>query len=101
MESGALGERAIRGWSGETDCTLIEAGKVNNRVSWTTLTFFSTCSRGAGVKAASWLISVKVVARSTQVYIEWLEATVFSTYLRRRGRLYICPTYFANWGLPS
>ena len=34
------------------------------------------------------------VAYSRQVYIEWLEATVLSIYLRRRGHLCVHPTYF-------
>src|SRR5271163_3013886 len=43
------------------------------------------CTRGATVRGA-----VRCVARSKQVYIEWLEETVLlSTYLRKRRHLYM------------
>jgi uncharacterized protein YunC (DUF1805 family) len=41
MRRGVLWERAVRGWSGETDGLFIEVGKVNNSVSWTTLTLLN------------------------------------------------------------
>jgi hypothetical protein len=44
------------------------------------------------------VVLLSVVARSRQVYIEWLEATVLSVYLpeEKRTSIYVRPTFLAT-----